>query len=256
MSEPLRIALAVEGDTDLIVIKAAIASLLLGREVEFTTLQPEHSLAFGILGGDTGMGWSGVYRWCRQTASEGGGRVSGSALFKFHDILIVHIDGDVAGMTYESANIEETILDLPCKQPCPPASATAAELRKVVLRWMGENATPVRCVLCTPCMNMEAWVIIALFPTNSIFQRKGPEGWECHENPEGQLGQLPVSVRIRKTKSHYEGRKTEIAAAWPSVCAASSEARRFSTDFHTVHGVAHATKTSATGGAPTSAPSP
>jgi hypothetical protein len=230
MSDPLRVALALEGDTDLVVIKAVVASLLPGREVEFQMLQPEISLAFGTIGGETGLGWSGVYRWCRQAAKEGGGGVSGSSLFRFHDVLIVHVDGDVAGKTYQSGKIEDPVQDLPCAQPCPPASATTNALRQIILRWMSETVTPARCVLCTPCMNTEAWVVIALYPSNAVFVKKGPAGWECHDDPEGQLRQQPLKVRIKKNKSHYESRKEAITVAWQAVRRASSEAERFSTE--------------------------
>src|SRR3989339_58249 len=100
MSEPLRVALVVEGPTDCVVLSAAITSLLPDREVAFQVLQPEFSAAFGAVGGETGLGWAGVYRWCRQASREGGGRVSGSSLFQFHNLLIVQVDADVAGETY------------------------------------------------------------------------------------------------------------------------------------------------------------
>ena len=72
MSEPLRIAAAVEGPTDAIVLEAVLKALLQDADFVFQTLQPEGSAAFG----NTGVGWVGVYRWIRQSASEGGGSVS------------------------------------------------------------------------------------------------------------------------------------------------------------------------------------
>ena len=47
MSDPLRIAAAVEGPTDVIVLEAILCALLPGVEFEFQTLQPEGSAAFG-----------------------------------------------------------------------------------------------------------------------------------------------------------------------------------------------------------------
>ena len=69
MSEPLRVAAAVEGPTDAIVLRAVIDHLLENTEFEFQTLQPEGSAAFGSAPfGRTGVGWGGVYRWARQFA--------------------------------------------------------------------------------------------------------------------------------------------------------------------------------------------
>ena len=74
MSDPLRVAFVVEGPTDLIVLSAVIESLLPDVEIVPQYLQPEASAAFEAPGGATGLGWSGVYRWCRQTANEGSDR--------------------------------------------------------------------------------------------------------------------------------------------------------------------------------------
>ena len=58
MSEPLRVAAAVEGPTDAIVLRAVIDHLLERTEFEFQTLQPEGSAAFGSAPfGRTGVGW-------------------------------------------------------------------------------------------------------------------------------------------------------------------------------------------------------
>jgi hypothetical protein len=114
VSRPLRIGLVVEGTTDGIVLRAAIKSLLPETELEFTTIQPDFSVALG----GTGEGWSGVYRWCRQAASEGGGSVSGSIALLNHDALVIQIDADVAEETYQRGHIhDETAADLPCVEP-------------------------------------------------------------------------------------------------------------------------------------------
>ena len=223
MSDPLRVAVAVEGPTDLIVLSAAVQSLLPDKDPVFQTLQPESSAVFGPRGG----GWSGVCRWCHQAADEGGGCVSKSFVLESHDLLIVQVDADVAGMTYKSGKIEDDTGDLPCEKPCPPASDTTDALRLVVLRWMGETATPSRLVLCTPSKSMEAWVMAALFPNNKVLARRG---WECHANPEKQLPQQPKKQRIEKRISDYEAKKSEFHDTWPRVRRKLTEANRFSVD--------------------------
>lgn len=70
MYEPLRIAAAVEGPTDAILIEAIIHGIFQDVEFELQTLQPEGSVAFGASSfSRTGVGWVGIYRWSRQAAS-------------------------------------------------------------------------------------------------------------------------------------------------------------------------------------------
>ena len=226
MSEPLRIAVAVEGPTDAIVLRAILDALLPRTEFEFQTLQPERSIAFGTV---TSRGWVGVYRWCRQSASEGGGSVSGSSVLSFNDVLIVHVDADVAGTNYCSGNIRDAPRnDLPCEKPCPPPSSTTNALRTVVLNWLGEFKCPPQVVLCTPSKNIEAWVVAAVWPNNSLVQRNN---WECRPNPGAQLGNLPKAKRFEKRPDDYELKREKIAKAWPGVAARLSEAVRFEKEF-------------------------
>ena len=230
MSEPPRIAFAVEGPTDAIVLRAIIAALLPDTDFVPQTLQPESSSAFDTLAsGGTVAGWVGVYRWCRQSASEGGGSLSGSSVISSHDVLIVQVDADVAGTSYFSGNIQDAPCnDLPCEKPCPPPSSTTDALRKVVLNWLGESKCPPEVVFCTPSKEMEAWVVAALWPDNALVQRND---WECRSNPEGQLSTVPKGQRIRKRPEDYERKQKEIEKAWPCVAARLTEAARFEREF-------------------------
>ena len=226
MSDPLRIAVAVEGPTDEIVLHAVLECLLANTDFEFHTLQPEGSVAFesAPLGG-TGTGWGGVYQWARQSAAEGGGSVSGSSALSYHELLIVQVDADIAGKSYSSAGIDHPpFQDLPCKKPCPPPDRTTNELRTVILGWLGEQGCPPQVILCTPSKSIESWVIAAVCPNNRMILRGD---WECHPNPEGQLGTLPKGQRFRKRVSDYRARKSQITSAWPNVSAMLAEAARF-----------------------------
>ena len=227
MSEPLRIAAAVEGPTDAIVLRAVLNCFVKNKaEFVFETLQPEGSVAFGSA---TGSGWGGVYRWARQSAEEGGGSVSGSAAVSFHDLLIVQVDADVAGQTYASASIHDPpCRDLPCNQPCPPPNRTTDALRTVVLRWLGEARCPSQVVLCTPSQSIETWVVAAVWPNNPVV---GRGNWECHRNPQRQLGALPLRQRFRKSVGDYRERQALFTLAWPSLSAMLTEAARFETEF-------------------------
>jgi|HubBroStandDraft_6_1064221.scaffolds.fasta_scaffold470531_1 hypothetical protein len=160
MSDPLKVALVIEGPTDRVVIESVIPELLDGGAYITTTLQPEGSNAFGRLG----AGWGGVFRWCREAAESGGGSLSGEVLFENYDVLVIHLDADVAGKHYNDYGFPSGFDDLPCEEPCPPASATTDALRRVLLNWAGETQVPLRTVLCIPSKSTEAWVLAALFP--------------------------------------------------------------------------------------------
>ncbi|PWU08799.1 MAG: hypothetical protein C5B50_28850 [Verrucomicrobia bacterium] len=222
MSEPVRVAVVAEGPTEKVVLSAAISSMLAGRSFILKQLQPEESVAFGPVG----TGWVGVYRWCRQAVARSGS-LGRDVLFQAYDVLVLQLDADVAGKTYGSGSIQETVQDLPCERPCPPPSASTNPLRRALLRWAGETQTPARTVLCTPSKSTDTWVLAALFPND---QAVG-EGLECRANVEGRFAQQPVAQRIRKRVEDYRERAEQMEAAWPRLAEGLSEAERFDADF-------------------------
>ena len=225
MSSSVRIALVSEGITDYVVLKSAIESMLNGRSFILISLQPEGSVAFTGAGdaGPLGGGWKGVHKWCVQSAVRGRGSLSGDPLFIRHDLLVLHLDADVAREDSPSEG-------LPCEQPCPPPDATTIPLRAVMLSWLGETETPPQTVLCTPSKSTEAWVVAACFPGDSEVTKKS---WECHPNPDSRLGQQPKSRRFSKSQADYEKRQLELQSRWPAIVANLSEAARFQHDFTT-----------------------
>ena len=230
MSNPLRVALVAEGPTDGVLIESALRSMLNGRSFVLNQIFPATSVGFGPMG----TGWVGVYRWCHQSATRGGGRLSGDQLIfgaGNYDLLLLHLDGDVAGFDYADGALTPLPADgaLPCEKPCPPPSDTTNELRRVLLSWCGEAATPPKTVVCMPSKSTEAWVVAALFPDD---QAMG-QGIECHPNPESRLGQQPAAVRIRKKKREYLSRASDLEQAWPRIAApaALGEAHRFQSEF-------------------------
>ena len=156
------------------------------------------------------------------------GRLKGDILFLQYDILIIHLDADVAGTTYSDCGIKDSTGDLPCEEKCPPPVATTDRLRSVLLRWLGETSVPTQTVLCTPSKSCETWVIAALFPDDTLMIQKE---WECYPKPELRLGTKPKALRVIKSKAGYEAVQGEISAAWPRLRAELSEAGRFSADF-------------------------
>jgi hypothetical protein len=228
MSDPLQVGFVVEGPTDRIVLEAITACLLGGREFVAEQLSPELSEAFGAL---TGGGWGAVYKWCRQAAGQTGGRLRDNPLLDRLDLLIVHVDADVAGKSYADyawiAASYDQPGDLPCRRPCPPASASTDPLRNVVLGWMGETVVPPKAVICTPSMSTETWVLVALFPENAV---AASPAVECYANPEAQLQRQPKARRVKKQPGRYREIVREVARQWPHVRRLCTEGERFSAE--------------------------
>lgn len=228
MSEPLRVALVAEGPTDGVVIEAVLRTILADRPFVLKQIFPEGSHSFG----EMGAGWVGVYRWCHQSATRGKGSLSGDELvFQNYDLLLLHLDADVAGFSYAdgSLNPERTDGSLPCNRQCPPPASTTNALRSVLLSWCGENSTPNRTVICMPSKSTEAWVVASLFPTDTAVQ----QGIECFAEPEVRLAQQPKARRLRKKRRDYEHHANQFMAAWPRIAApgALGEANRFQSEF-------------------------
>lgn len=230
MSDPLRIALVAEGPTDGVVIEAALRSMLNGRSFVLKQVFPEDSVAFGPMG----TGWVGVYRWCHAAATRGTGSLSGDQLIfgaGNYDLLLLHLDGDVAGYEYADGSLDPLPTDgaLPCEKACPPPSDTTDELRNVLLSWCGETVVPPKTVVCIPSKSTEAWVVASLFPNDQAIA----QGIECYASPESRLGQQPAALRIRKKRRDYLIRTIEMEQAWPRIAApaALGEAYRFHSEF-------------------------
>ena len=226
MSEPLRIAVVAEGPTDGIVIEAALRAIVTDQSFVLTQLQPEGSVAFG----QTGGGWGGVYRWCKQSIRRGNGRLANDRLvLDEFDVLVIHVDADVAGQKYADSAItpDRGDRELPCEYNCPPPAATTDALRAVLLSWCAERQSPAKVVLCVPSKTTETWVVASLFPGDTAVLGATP--FECFADPESRLGLQPKKKRIRKAQSDYRDRTAAIQHEWPRIAVPSElgEAYRF-----------------------------
>ena len=125
LAGPLRIHVVCEGETDKIVLDAFVEAMLGHARFVSTLIQPETSAAFGNAG-QHGGGWKGVRGKCREVRDRGG--IDAGGYLGNADILILHLDGEVAGES-----------DLECAQPCPPPASTSEALRTVVWDWLGQE---------------------------------------------------------------------------------------------------------------------
>jgi hypothetical protein len=123
MSE-LRIALVAEGPTDYEVIQAVLKAVL-PEPFVMTQLQPEATQ------GMMGTGWCGVLKWIQAARQRHSGSLDTDPTLVGFDLLIVHLDVDVASKRYaDCGTLVEDIAqtnswrDLPCALQCPPISDT------------------------------------------------------------------------------------------------------------------------------------
>lgn len=139
----MRVAIVAEGPSDQILLERLVRSLRPVSDV--IRVQPEPTL------GRRGSGWKGVRAWCREF---------GPSLEDFMgadperpiDVLIVHVDCSMAH-------------NVGAQKGCPPAAATADELRKVVLHdWLRLNAQPWWLVMATPSTSSDTWIAAATAP--------------------------------------------------------------------------------------------
>jgi len=227
-----KIGIIVEGTTDRIIIESALNHIFQDQCYTMIQLQPERSFQHGGFG-FTGTGWGGVYRWCRQVVEMGLEMSENPSLQKF-DIIIIHLDADVAEKRYSDANILDPIKDdLPCVLPCPPASNTTKNLEQVVINWLklsGQTFKPL--VMCIPSKCTEAWVAAALYgqKDNSILVEL-----ECRSDIENYLVQKPARERfirnrngkMKKLTKRYSEYSEQITKKWNYIVEQCTQAKQF-----------------------------
>jgi hypothetical protein len=232
----LSIALVAEGKTDQIVISSALKAIV-PRPFVLTLLQPETSDPLGgagVLGG----GWGGVYRWCRQLVSMQYSVGANPSLAAF-DLVLLHVDADVAGMSYSDAKIDDGRTDLPCERPCPPAEDSVNALREAALGWIDLTPAvglPERWVFCNPSKCTEAWVIAALYGATGNDILKGLEcnlaleEWLCRRpKTEGKIIKRK-NQKTRKITSAYRNIANRVTNNWGLVQDLCPQSIRFTHD--------------------------
>jgi hypothetical protein len=153
MSKIVRIAFVVEGKTDFIVFSSLVAQWL-GGACELVQLQPDSS---GIQA-ELGMGWPGVYQWCRQVVQNNQGNFYADPLFSTYDALFVHLDGDVAISRYSDANITAPAgLVLPCIGGKFKSADVVDGLKNVLCSWCSVSSFEQETIPVIPVMATEAW---------------------------------------------------------------------------------------------------
>lgn len=225
MSDRLRVGVACEGPTDKILLDGLLKAFFGTDRIVSRPLQPPDASVLlsadpfaETTGGDFGRrggGWPGVLRWCEESAL-GDGSLSGAAAFANLDLVIVHLDADVARETDLAA---ENL-----NRPCPPAGDACNALRDLLTRRLGGGPLPAKLVFCIPADCTEAWIIAALAP--AVADANLP--WECYPKPETLLPSVMVrGMGVGKSQKSYTRHLNAIVAGWPNARARCSEAARF-----------------------------
>ena len=222
MSE-LRIALVAEGPTDYEVIQAALKAVL-PEPFVMTQLQPEATQ------GMMGTGWCGVLKWIQAAQQRHGGSLDTDPTLVGFDLLIVHLDVDVATKQYADCGTlvadiaqKNNWRDLPCAQQCPPISHTVDLLVKAIKSWLGQSTAGERTIFCLPAQSSGTWLAAAVLPLAHLLL----VDCECNLSLESRLGQLPLKERIKKTTREYRLHAPRITEQWEQVKQVCTQAERF-----------------------------
>lgn len=220
MSDP-RIALVAEGITDFIVIEAALKAIL-QRPFVLSQLQPEPTRP------DMGGGWGGVFKWCQEFRQRGKASMESDPTLTDLDLVIVHLDADVADKNYADcgeavAQAALALQPLPGPLACPPPSNTVTALEAVLLSWLHIPAVGPKSLFCIPSKATEAWLSAAALPPAHALLT----GLECNLHLETQLAQLPKGQRIRKSAREYRNLAEAVTAQWAQVKAHCTQAALF-----------------------------
>lgn len=225
---PVNIGTVVEGPTDRLVLEAMITHILPGKH-RFFRLQPMETF------GETGTGWKGVRKWCRDTWRREGNRLekilsqsTGPAL----DLLIIQVDADIAG-EWDLLNEDRSSPEI--QKPCPPVENTAVCLRQVIKEWLNRETLPAGVLLTLPAQDIEHWIFAALFPEDECCCR---DDYECSkrekESPAylfslSQYGKLTSrkSGKIKKHVRSYQKITHQISVNIDHIARICTQGRRF-----------------------------
>lgn len=211
----LEIRVICEGPTDLEVIRAALRART-DEDFNLVQLQPDGSL-YGGDAGPHGGGWKGV-RGYLEAAAQAGGLQAVGALRPEIDLLIVHLDADVA----DEAEIS-------CARPCPPALDTVDALDALLRSWMNGPDLDPRIAFCLPSKATESWIIQAVIPS----RKPADVDPECHPDPAALLLGGPRKLvrrrgpKLKKLRPAYAALVPALTKAWPELAVVSTTAKRF-----------------------------
>ncbi len=206
VSDTPRVLLAVEGPTDIVVLRAILRTVL--QDFELDVAQPESTLGGSHYGPDGG-GWKGVRAWCKGVGQAGGLSAPGF----LGALIIAHLDADVSDDP-----------EITCRQPksigSRPYEPTTDSLRSLVAQWLG--GAHQKLVICIPHLQTETWLL-------PIF-RTAVTNPEDHSNPLQEFASGTPKLcdaNYKKQRKRYEDVSELITQGWALAVAACPEAFYF-----------------------------
>ena len=231
------IGIVCEGPTDYIILRGVIDKIT-GEDNHYVQLQPEPDLT-----GESGHGWKGVWKWCRDNAE-----IKDKLMRDIEpqlDILIIQIDGDVsrkekpAHCWCESTvceykgirnplecDVKKEIKDtcpivLPCKNHEYSVKGYMEHLSYLITTWLGDlNNT---CIVI-PCDSTEAWVIAAYDETEDAELVEDP--WLNRISKKKYYHDIRISGNKKRVRI-YEQFAKRVCTNWNQVARICLSARNF-----------------------------
>jgi hypothetical protein len=219
----IRVALVVEGPLDRIILQAALNAIVPCPFI-LTVLQPEATKP------KMGNGWSGVLKWCDAASDRHTGSLDNDPTLAGFDLLIIHIDADVAdkkyldcGQNIENLAISKNCHVLPCSVPCPPVGNTCQQLHNVIKSWLGNATIGQKTVLCLPSKSLGSWLAAAILPVSHTLMNN----LECNPTLEQKLEQLPLKYRVKKNQADFRKHESSVKKNWNSIKSVCAQAAIF-----------------------------
>ena len=219
MSE-YHIAIVAEGPTDIVVIQNLVMKSFQDKRFVFHKLSPTDEEIFSGRKAE-GFGWGSVYKVCYDLTTKMKLMEEANASI---DLLIIHVDGDVAFKRYSEAHIQTILTDLPCGNKEWSVMENCDALQTVVAGWL--------CGICT-----ETWVAALIFPefNHGNFEkmeeialyRKMIEKTRSKKEKLSRLIQ-ERNGRFKKNTKVYAALLAQITLeSWQGVCETLEQAGRF-----------------------------
>lgn len=222
MSRLLKIALIAEGPTDKILIDAAIKAILPDMQFDLRLQQPDATHP------KCGQGWCGVFKWCRQWCVDNSNATIGlmsDPSFELFDMVILHIDADVATKKYSDCGRVPSngYLELLPQNPKPEPDQAAMHMQNVLKSWLKIQSFDGKTVLCVPAQSSDTWLAAAVLPSTDADIES--------IDAVAKLENLPIKQRINKKQKEYEKYASTLTEEWSRVKSICQQAQYFETCF-------------------------
>ena len=225
------VAVVSEGPTDIVLIQNILVKIFPKRKFIFHKLSPtDEEICSGKKA--EGFGWGSVYKVCHNLADKMNLLEEANVSI---DLLIIHVDGDVAFKRYDEAHIQTDSIDLPCGNEDWSVTENCDALQDVVADWLSGIDIPM--VFCIPYICTETWVAGLIFPDFCNVNMEEMKEIELYRNIiEKTRSKKEKTRRLIRERDGKFKKNTRVYNAvllqitmesWQRVCEYAEQARRF-----------------------------